>query len=180
MRAHSIVLPPPFAFEPISPNAICYSGVSGVTADFDFDSIFNFIQKTQLFSVCLKNLNDHGNAYLAFERSAMLPDAIKNPLIYLNFAIYCWRTKRFEQAAANLDNFFNVAKSIPMRPEFMNAAIKLKQFLPPAIQAEQEDPPTTPIPTELSPKTAILSANPVEEGSGETMDDSQTSRDMLI
>lgn len=68
-------------------------------------------------SVCLKHLNDHGNAYLAFERSVMLPDAIKNPLIYLNFAVYCWRTKRFEQAAANLDNFFNLTSSMNVKHE---------------------------------------------------------------
>lgn len=39
----------------------------------------------------------------------MLPEALKNPLIYLNFAIYCWRMKRLDQASANLNNFFSVA-----------------------------------------------------------------------
>lgn len=47
----------------------------------------------------------------------MLSDAIKNPLIYLNFAIFCWRTKRFELANANLQNFYDLANSTNVRHE---------------------------------------------------------------
>lgn len=69
------------------------------------------------FEVCLKNLNDHGNAFLAFERSAMLSDAVKNPLIYLNFTIYSVQMKRFELAALNLNHFFSVAEHTSVRHE---------------------------------------------------------------
>lgn len=47
----------------------------------------------------------------------MLPEAIKNPLIYLNFAIFCWRTKRFDLANANLNNFYDLANSTNVRHE---------------------------------------------------------------
>lgn len=76
-----------------------------------------FSQFRLLFTVCLKNLNDYGNAFLALERSVMLPDAIRNPLIYLNFSIFCWRTKRFEMASANLNNFYDLANSTNVRHE---------------------------------------------------------------
>lgn len=68
-------------------------------------------------SVCLRYLNDHGNASLAFERSVMLPDAIKNPQIYLNYAIYCWRMKRLDLAQSNLNNFVSLSEHIPVRYE---------------------------------------------------------------
>ena len=68
-------------------------------------------------AVCLKNLNDHENAYLAFERSAILSDAIRNPLIYLNCAIYCIRTKRFDKAKSYLENLFKMLEHINVRNE---------------------------------------------------------------
>lgn len=68
-------------------------------------------------TVCLRNLNDHGNAYLAFERSVMLPDAVKNPLIYLNFAVYNMQMKRYELAVANINDFFSVVEHVNVRNE---------------------------------------------------------------
>lgn len=68
-------------------------------------------------SVCLRNLHDHGNAFLAFERSVMLPDAVKYPLIYLNFAIYCVQMKRYELAGMYLGNFFSVSEHTTVRHE---------------------------------------------------------------
>lgn len=67
--------------------------------------------------VCLRNLHDHGNAFLAFERSVMLPDAVKFPLIYLNFTIYCVQMKRYEMAAMYLGNFFSVSEHTNVRHE---------------------------------------------------------------
>lgn len=63
--------------------------------------------------VCLKHLNDPKNAYIAFERAAMMSDAIKNPLIYLNFAIYCYEIGQHPQARTFLDN----AMQIKMRAD---------------------------------------------------------------
>lgn len=47
----------------------------------------------------------------------MLPEAIKNPLIYLNFAIYCHETGRIEQSQLNLSNFANMTEQMKMRIE---------------------------------------------------------------
>lgn len=77
-----------------------------------FDFNFNF-----LHLVCLRNLHDHGNSFLAFERSVMLPDAVKYPLIYLNFAIYCVQMKRYEMAGMYLGNFFSVSEHTTVRHE---------------------------------------------------------------
>lgn len=108
-----------FVFEPILLNVICYSEVC-VCVCFRCHFVeFGFSLKSVFYLrlVCLKNLKDHGNAFLALERSVMLPDAIKNPLIYLNFSIFCWRTKRFALANANLNNFYNLANSMSVRHE---------------------------------------------------------------
>lgn len=47
----------------------------------------------------------------------MLPDAVKNPLIYLNFAVYCVQLKRYDLAVTNLTNFFSVAEHVNVRHE---------------------------------------------------------------
>lgn len=77
-----------------------------------FVSLLNFFHL-----VCLRNLHDHGNAFLAFERSVMLPDAVKYPLVYLNFAIYCVQMKRYEMAGIHLAHFFSVSEHTAARHE---------------------------------------------------------------
>lgn len=47
----------------------------------------------------------------------MLPDAIKNPLIYLNFAIHCYETGRVEQSQLNLGNFAKMTEQMKVRIE---------------------------------------------------------------
>lgn len=47
----------------------------------------------------------------------MLPEAIKNPLIYLNFAIYCYETGRIEQSQLNLSNFAKMTEQMKVRVE---------------------------------------------------------------
>lgn len=83
---------------------------------FSFFSSHVFSLNTS-YLVCLRNLRDHGNAFLAFERSVMLPDAVKYPLIYLNFAIYCVQMKRYEMAGMYLENFFSVSEHTSVRHE---------------------------------------------------------------
>lgn len=85
---------------------------------FHFHSNINF---TYFYkkkpAVCFKHLSDTDNAYLAFERAAMLPEAIKNPLIYLNFAIHCYETGRIEQSQLNLSNFAKMTEQTKVRME---------------------------------------------------------------
>lgn len=90
-----------------------------------------FNQKISFFSfvVVLKNLNDLDNAYLAMEKSAMLPEAIKNPLIYLNFAIFCAEIERTEQAWSSLDNFNEIANQTRVKNEVIFASfLKFSSF----------------------------------------------------
>lgn len=101
------------------------NAISFVNFYLEFDFIFALITSVYVFvrfffviiTVCLRNLNDHGNAYLAFERSVMLPDAVKNPLIYLNFAVYNMQMKRYELAVANINDFFSVVEHVNVRKE---------------------------------------------------------------
>ncbi len=50
----------------------------------------------------------------------MLPEAIKNPLIYLNFAIHCYETGRIEQAQLNLSNYAKMTEQMKVRIEVQN------------------------------------------------------------
>lgn len=137
----------PHAFDWIIQNVICYWEVSRKRLQFVccpsyFGMSFFIINVICLFlscfsypfapcSVCLRNLQDHGNAFLAFERSVMLPDAVKYPLIYLNFAIYCVQMRRYEMAALYLANFFSVSEHTAVRHEVscMLHEIAGRQFL---------------------------------------------------
>lgn len=69
------------------------------------------------FKVCLTRLNDKQNAFLAFERSIMLPDALKNPLIHLNFAVFCYQNGKFELSLQYLKNFLEMAQQMDVNRE---------------------------------------------------------------
>ncbi|XP_058461211.1 Bardet-Biedl syndrome 4 protein homolog isoform X2 [Malaya genurostris] len=91
-----------------------------------------------LLGTCLRHLNDPGNAYLSLEKSTMLPDAIKNPLIYLNFALYCFEIGKPEQSVSHLSNFLEMTQHINVHREYLkmadrlNAALSLPTLSPPA------------------------------------------------
>lgn len=74
-----------------------------------------------MFTVCLSKLQDDVNAYLAFERSVMLVDSIKNPLIYLNFSIYCQNIRKFDHSHLYLGHFFRMIETLEVNGEvFLN------------------------------------------------------------
>uniref|UniRef100_A0A182UZC6 Uncharacterized protein n=1 Tax=Anopheles merus TaxID=30066 RepID=A0A182UZC6_ANOME len=68
-------------------------------------------------TACLRHLNDPGNAYLSLEKSTMLPDAVKNPLIYLNFALYCYEVGKSDQSVLYLSNFLDMTQHITVHRE---------------------------------------------------------------
>uniref|UniRef100_A0A182TNR1 Uncharacterized protein n=1 Tax=Anopheles melas TaxID=34690 RepID=A0A182TNR1_9DIPT len=70
-----------------------------------------------LLGICLRHLNDPGNAYLSLEKSTMLPDAVKNPLIYLNFALYCYEAGKSDQSVLYLSNFLDMTQHITVHRE---------------------------------------------------------------
>lgn len=47
----------------------------------------------------------------------MLPDAVKNPLIYLNFALYCYEIGKPDQSVLYLANFLEMTQHITVHRE---------------------------------------------------------------
>lgn len=82
-----------------------------------------------LLGICLKKLNDKKNAFFAFERATMLPEALKNPLIYLNFAIFCYSLEEEGKSKLYLENFYKLRDSVHVSKEYTKRADKLKKIL---------------------------------------------------
>ncbi|XP_041772768.1 Bardet-Biedl syndrome 4 protein homolog [Anopheles merus] len=82
-----------------------------------------------LLGTCLRHLNDPGNAYLSLEKSTMLPDAVKNPLIYLNFALYCYEVGKSDQSVLYLSNFLDMTQHITVHREYLKMADRLNGAL---------------------------------------------------
>lgn len=75
----------------------------------------NLFLNFNLYIVCLKHLSDPTNANAAFERAAIMPDALKNPLIYLNCAIHCYQIGHFDRSQLMLTNLINIAEHLCLR-----------------------------------------------------------------
>lgn len=69
--------------------------------------------------VCLGNLNDHENALIAFRKSVLCSkDAIKNPLIYLNYSIFAFNVLNDTvEAQQYLNNYYNLCEQIKVPGE---------------------------------------------------------------
>lgn len=68
--------------------------------------------------VCLYYLNDAENAQIAFRKSILSSNAIKNPLIYLNYSIFCLEClKDVEETNQYLNNFYNLCDSMNVPSE---------------------------------------------------------------
>jgi hypothetical protein len=53
------------------------------------------------------------NSKVAFRKSILSSDAIKNPLIYLNYSIFCLEClKNVEEAQQYLNNFYNLCETL--------------------------------------------------------------------
>lgn len=75
------------------------------------------MQSTQK-KVCLYYLNDAENAQVAFRKSILSSDAIKNPLIYLNYSIFCLEClKNVEESQQYLNNFYNLCETMKVPNE---------------------------------------------------------------
>uniref|UniRef100_A0A182S9K5 TPR_REGION domain-containing protein n=1 Tax=Anopheles maculatus TaxID=74869 RepID=A0A182S9K5_9DIPT len=97
-----------------------------------------------LLGTCLRHLNDPGNAYLSLEKSTMLPDAVKNPLIYLNFALYCYEIGKSDQSVLYLSNFLDMTQHITVHREYLKMADRLNGALTVAATSGQIYPATVP------------------------------------
>ncbi|XP_029722130.2 Bardet-Biedl syndrome 4 protein homolog [Aedes albopictus] len=107
-----------------------------------------------LLGTCLRHLNDPGNAYLSLEKSTMLPDAIKNPLIYLNFALYCYEIGKPDQSVSYLANFLEMTQHISVHREYLKMADRLNAALSSSVTAAGPGL----LPTALPPTTAAIDA----------------------
>uniref|UniRef100_A0A1A9W2E1 Uncharacterized protein n=1 Tax=Glossina brevipalpis TaxID=37001 RepID=A0A1A9W2E1_9MUSC len=81
-----------------------------------------------LLGICLRKLEDFDNAYVAFERAtAMLSSS---PLLYLNFALFCYETGRLAVAAEQYNRFVSSSEDLMRLPtEYKFQATKLKSLL---------------------------------------------------
>lgn len=53
------------------------------------------------------------NSQVAFRKSILSSDAIKNPLIYLNYSIFCLEvTHNAEESQQYLNNFYNLCETM--------------------------------------------------------------------
>ncbi|CAO1324169.1 unnamed protein product [Diamesa tonsa] len=88
-----------------------------------------------LLAICLGNLNDHENALIAFRKSVLCSkDAIKNPLIYLNYSIFAFNVLNDTvEAQQYLNNYYNLCEQIKVPGEYMRIADSLLAMLPTTI-----------------------------------------------
>ncbi|XP_055920603.1 Bardet-Biedl syndrome 4 protein homolog [Eupeodes corollae] len=85
-----------------------------------------------LLGICLRKLEDYENAFTAFERSVMLskiPSASRNPLVYLNFALFCYQIGKIELATENFNSFLENSQDIILPTDYKFQATKLKSLL---------------------------------------------------
>ncbi|XP_055689570.1 Bardet-Biedl syndrome 4 protein homolog [Lutzomyia longipalpis] len=98
----------------------------------------NHAECLMLLGACLRYLHDRQGAFVAFERSTMQPDALKNPLIYLNFAIFCHEEGKYQQSRIYLANVIRMSETVSIPTEYIEAAHTLTGLMP---QPEKDDPP---------------------------------------
>ncbi|XP_034651823.1 Bardet-Biedl syndrome 4 protein homolog [Drosophila subobscura] len=87
-----------------------------------------------LLGLCLRKLDDVDNAFVALERSSNMAtgqpqSAARNPLVFLNFALFCYETGRLTLAAEQYNRFLSQAQDLMLPTEYKFQATKLKSLL---------------------------------------------------
>ncbi|XP_055837084.1 Bardet-Biedl syndrome 4 protein homolog [Episyrphus balteatus] len=88
-----------------------------------------------LLGICLRKLEDYENAFTAFERSVMLSkvpsssSTSRNPLVYLNFALFCYQIGKIELATENFNLFLENSQDMILPTDYKFQATKLKSLL---------------------------------------------------
>ncbi|KAH8416152.1 hypothetical protein KR222_009404 [Zaprionus bogoriensis] len=84
-------------------------------------------------NACLRKLDDMENAFVAFERACSLAQgqqgSVRHPLIFLNFALFCYETGRLALATEQYNRFMSHAQDLLLPTEFKFQATKLKSLL---------------------------------------------------
>ncbi|XP_036332595.1 Bardet-Biedl syndrome 4 protein homolog [Rhagoletis pomonella] len=87
-----------------------------------------------LLGICLRKLEDGDNAFKAFQRSNEIQlqqqkDAGRNPLVHLNYALFCYETGRIALATEQFTRFVSSSKDLLLPTEYKFQATKLKSLL---------------------------------------------------
>ncbi|XP_062128736.1 Bardet-Biedl syndrome 4 protein homolog isoform X2 [Drosophila sulfurigaster albostrigata] len=86
-----------------------------------------------LLGLCLRKLDDTENAFVAFERACNLAQGqqggMRHPLVFLNFALFCYETGRLALATEQYNRFMAHAQDLLLPTEFKFQATKLKSLL---------------------------------------------------
>ncbi|ALC41747.1 BBS4 [Drosophila busckii] len=86
-----------------------------------------------LLGLCLRRLDDKENAFVAFERACFLAQSqqsgVRHPLVFLNFALFCFETGRLALATEHYNRFTSQAQDLLLPTEYKFQATKLKSLL---------------------------------------------------
>ncbi|XP_020818248.1 Bardet-Biedl syndrome 4 protein homolog isoform X2 [Drosophila serrata] len=84
-------------------------------------------------ALCLRKLDDVDNAFVALERASVMATGQqgsgRNPLVVLNFALFCYETGRLALAAEQYNRFMSQAQDLLLPTEYKFQATKLKSLL---------------------------------------------------
>lgn len=87
--------------------------------------------------VCLRKLEDMENAFVAFERACNLAllqqSSVRHPLIFLNFALFCYETGRLALAAEQYNRFMSHAHDLLLPTEVSRVRHQRAQWLHAAV-----------------------------------------------
>ncbi|XP_070069760.1 BBSome complex member BBS4 homolog isoform X2 [Drosophila takahashii] len=82
---------------------------------------------------CLRKLDDMENAFVALERASRMATGPqgggRNPLVVLNFALFCYETGRLALATEQYNRFMSQAQDLLLPTEYKFQATKLKSLL---------------------------------------------------
>ncbi|KAH8316505.1 hypothetical protein KR067_009309 [Drosophila pandora] len=86
-----------------------------------------------LLGLCLRKLDDMENAFVALERASSMSvgpqGGGRNPLVVLNFALFCYETGRLAMATEQYNRFMSQAQDLLLPTEYKFQATKLKSLL---------------------------------------------------
>ncbi|XP_070135076.1 BBSome complex member BBS4 homolog isoform X2 [Drosophila bipectinata] len=84
-------------------------------------------------ALCLRKLDDMENAFVALERASSMSvgpqGGGRNPLVVLNFALFCYETGRLAMATEQYNRFMSQAQDLLLPTEYKFQATKLKSLL---------------------------------------------------
>ncbi|XP_065719380.2 BBSome complex member BBS4 homolog isoform X2 [Drosophila suzukii] len=82
---------------------------------------------------CLRKLDDMENAFVALERASRMvtgqQGGVRNPLVVLNFSLFCYETGRLALATEQYNRFMSQAQDLLLPTEYKFQATKLKSLL---------------------------------------------------